>query len=82
MYVVADCGQEMHVPLFDVESGCISICDQDGTPIEIRVTNGLGFDETGTEVCWRADFHAVAETLLQSFDALTRLSELDPQKGH
>ena len=34
------------------------------------------------QVCWRADFSAVAETLLQSFDALTRLSELDPRKGH
>ena len=33
-------------------------------------------------VCWRADFPALAETLLQSFDTLTRLSELDPQKGH
>jgi hypothetical protein len=34
------------------------------------------------QVCWRADFPAVAETLLQSFDALTRLSELDPREGH
>jgi hypothetical protein len=33
-------------------------------------------------VCWRADFPALAETLLQSFDTLTRLSELDPNKGH
>jgi hypothetical protein len=33
-------------------------------------------------VCWRDDFPAVAETLLQSFDALTRLSELDPRRGH
>lgn len=33
-------------------------------------------------VCWREDFPAVAETLLQSFDALTRLSELDPRRGH
>ncbi len=33
-------------------------------------------------VCWRSDFAAMAETLLQNFDALTRLSELDPQKGH
>lgn len=34
------------------------------------------------QVCWRAEFPAVAETLLQNFDALTRLSELDPRKGH
>lgn len=33
-------------------------------------------------VCWRSDFPAVAESLLQSFDALTRLSELDPRPGH
>lgn len=34
------------------------------------------------DVCWRADFPALAETLLQNFDALTRLSELDPHRGH
>lgn len=33
-------------------------------------------------ICWRADFPAVAETLLQSFDTLTRLSQLDPRRGH
>jgi hypothetical protein len=33
-------------------------------------------------VCGRADFPALAETLLQNFDALTRLSELDPRQGH
>jgi hypothetical protein len=33
-------------------------------------------------VCGRADFPAVAETLLQSFEALTRLSELAPRSGH
>ena len=33
-------------------------------------------------VCWREDFPAVAETLLQSFDTLTRLSELDPRQRH
>lgn len=33
-------------------------------------------------VCWRPDFPAVAETLLQNFDALTRLSELDPRQRH
>lgn len=34
------------------------------------------------EVCWRSDFPAVAETLLRSFDTLTRLSELDRPQGH
>jgi len=33
-------------------------------------------------VCCRSGFPAVAENLLQSFDALTRLSELDPRPGH
>jgi hypothetical protein len=33
-------------------------------------------------VCWRAGFPEVAETLLQNFDTLTRLSELDPRRGH
>ncbi len=31
---------------------------------------------------WRADYAAMAETLLQRFDMLTRLSELDPRTGH
>ena len=55
MYVVADCGTEMHLPLNDVESGCISILDQDRNPITITVDNGAGFFETGTEVCWMAE---------------------------
>ena len=33
-------------------------------------------------VCAQDNFPAVAETLLQKFDVLTRLSELDPRKGH
>jgi hypothetical protein len=33
-------------------------------------------------VGWRADFAAVAETLLARFDMLSRLSELDPRRGH
>jgi hypothetical protein len=38
------------------------------------------FDLDG--VCGRAGFTEVAETLLQNFDALTRLSQLDPRQGH
>ena len=34
------------------------------------------------DVCCRSEFPALAETLLQNFDALTRLSELDPRQGH
>ena len=33
-------------------------------------------------VCCRSDFPAVAETLLQNFDALTRLSQIAPRQGH
>jgi len=33
-------------------------------------------------ICAREDFPAVAETLLQNFDTLTRLSELDPRQRH
>lgn len=32
--------------------------------------------------CGRACFPALAETLLQNFDTLTRLSALDPRPGH
>ena len=33
-------------------------------------------------VCWRADFPALAESLLQSFEALTRLNAIAPRQGH
>jgi hypothetical protein len=33
-------------------------------------------------VCGRSDFPALAESLLQSFDTLTRLSEIQPRQGH
>jgi hypothetical protein len=33
-------------------------------------------------VCWRADFPLVAETLLRSFDTITRLSELEKPASH
>lgn len=33
-------------------------------------------------VCWRSEFPAVAETLLQKFDTLARLSEIDPRQAH
>jgi hypothetical protein len=34
------------------------------------------------QVCWRSEFPAVAETLLQKFDTLARLSEIDPRQAH
>lgn len=33
-------------------------------------------------LCGRECFPALAETILQRFDTLTRLSELDPRQGH
>jgi hypothetical protein len=33
-------------------------------------------------ICWHSDFPALAESLLQSFDALTRLSAIDPRDSH
>ncbi len=33
-------------------------------------------------VCWHADFPAKAECLLQGFETLTRLSQLDTNRGH
>lgn len=50
-----------------------------------RGTIGKAYDRLLTDldrICWRADFPALAETLLQNFEALTRLSELDPRRGH
>jgi len=44
----------MHVPLADVESGCVSVFDENRNPINIRVTNSVDFDETGEEICWHA----------------------------
>jgi hypothetical protein len=34
------------------------------------------------DVCGHAGFPAVAETLLQNFDTLTHLSEINPSQGH
>lgn len=40
------------------------------------------FLEDLEHVCCRSEFPALAETLLQNFETLTRLSELDPRRGH
>jgi hypothetical protein len=40
------------------------------------------FMEDLDHVCCRSDFAAIAESLLQNFEALTRLSELAPRQGH
>jgi hypothetical protein len=33
-------------------------------------------------VCWREQFPALAEKLLQNFDTLSRLSQVDPRARH
>ena len=62
--------------------------------LEQLQTSGIVTDKTAIEhvcrrfmedldhVCWRSDFPAIAENLLQNFDALTRLSQLAPRQGH
>ena len=41
-----------------------------------------GFMRDLDHVCCQEDFQAVAETLLESFEVLTRLSQVDPRRGH
>ena len=33
-------------------------------------------------ICWREHFPALAETLLQNFETLSRLSQVDPRQRH
>ena len=42
----------------------------------------IGFREPGDQSRDRPDFPALAESLLQGFDTLTRLSELDRRQSH
>jgi len=55
----------------------------DATASEDAVGGACRWLTTDLErVCWRADFPALAESLLQSFEALTRLNGTDPRQGH
>ena len=55
----------------------------DATTSEDAVGGACRWLTTDLErVCWRADFPALAESLLQSFEALTRLDATDPRQGH
>lgn len=69
MYVVADCGRELHLPLCDVESGTIRVLDPQGGPVVLHAANGAvtgrtcifgqqatePFREDGTEISWSAE---------------------------
>jgi hypothetical protein len=56
------------------------ILDESGRDEMRRTCNKLMTDLD--RICCRSDFPAVAETLLQNFDTLTRLSEQDPRQRH
>ena len=56
------------------------ILDDGGRDEMRRTCNRLMTDLD--RICCRSDFPAVAETLLQNFDTLTRLSEQDPRQRH
>lgn len=67
--------EEFQRHLRHLESGCLG----SAAPLDSACRKLLSDLDS---VCWRADFPAVAESLLQSFDALTRLSQIDPRQGH
>jgi hypothetical protein len=66
--------------------------------LHLQRLQGIGIlsDEKGAEVrcacdrflkdldriAWRSDFKAMAEVLLERFNTLSRLHELDPRSGH
>lgn len=53
MYIVANCGTEMHMPLYDVESGDLIITDlQTGQPVQLTAQSTGGYFATGTEIQW------------------------------
>ena len=54
--------------------------DDDGRDTMRRTCQKLMSDLD--RICGRSDFPAVAETLLQNFDALTRLSTLETRQRH
>ena len=56
------------------------VLDEDGVDALRRTCSKLMGDLD--RICSRSDFPAIAETLLQNFDTLTRLSELDPRQRH
>lgn len=67
MYVVADCGTQMHIPLCDVESAKVRVLDPLGVPVDLQAVNGavsgqtctgqqsgIPFQRRGTQIEWSA----------------------------
>ena len=72
--------REEFVRYLDFLNGTGILNEDDGRDALRRTCSRLMIDLD--RICARADFPAVAETLLQNFDTLTRLSELDPRQRH
>ena len=72
--------REEFVRYLDFLNGAGILNDDDGRASLRRTCSRLMGDLD--RICARADFPAVAETLLQNFDTLTRLSEQDPRQRH
>ena len=72
--------REEFVRYLDFLNGTVILNEDDGGDALRRTCSKLMVDLD--RICGRADFPAVAETLLQNFDTLTRLSEQDPRQRH
>lgn len=72
--------REEFVRYLDFLNGTGILNEDDGRDALRRTCSRLMIDLD--RICARADFPAVAETLLQNFDTLTRLSEIDPRQRH
>ena len=72
--------REEFVRYLDFLNGAGVLSQDDGRDALRRTCSKLMTDLD--RICARADFPAVAETLLQNFDTLTRLSEQDPRQRH
>jgi hypothetical protein len=72
--------REEFVRYLDFLNGSDILNEGDGRDALRRTCSKLMTDLD--RICARSDFPAVAETLLQNFDTLTRLSELDPRQRH
>jgi hypothetical protein len=58
----------------------VGIVDESGRAVIARARKTVLSDLD--RVCWREQFPAVAEQLLQNFAALTRITHTDPRSRH
>ena len=58
----------------------VGIVDEDGRAVIARARKTMLGDLD--RVCWREQFPALAEKLLQNFETLSRLSQVDPRQRH